>query len=154
MRRMTPEEFLDSLRERRPDVWVRGNHVPGVADEPLPRPVVNAPTPEDVASPENAELIAKYLVGRPGVTAEERIDMARLLQDLTASGEAGWYAVISAHGGGSPEALRMSAVRNYDLSERQALARRLACFAKSEDDCEGCGSCGEPAEVLAANEGG
>lgn len=105
--------------------------------------VVNAPTAEDVASPENAELIAKYLVGRSGVPAEQRIGMARFLQDLTASGEASWYAVISAHGGGSPEALRMSAVRSYDIADRQQLARRLACFAKSEEGCAGCGSCGE-----------
>lgn len=103
--------------------------------------VVNAPTPEDVASPENAALIAKYLVGRPGVPASQRIEMARFLQDLTASDEAGWYALISAHGGGSPEALRLSAVRNYDIAERQQLARRLACFAKSEEGCSGCGSC-------------
>lgn len=105
--------------------------------------VVNAPTAEDVANPENTEFIAKYLVGRSGVTAAERIHMARFLQDLTASGEGGWYAVISAHGGGSPEALRLSAVRSYDVAERQALALRLACFAKSEGGCGGCGACGE-----------
>lgn len=103
--------------------------------------VVNAPTAADAANPETAGLIARYLVGREGVTAAERIEMARFLQDLTASGEAGWYAVISAHGGGSPEALRRSAVRGYDLAERQDLARRLACFAKSDEGCGGCGSC-------------
>src|SRR5205823_6139617 len=59
--------------------------------------VVNAPLPEELAQPENAALVAKYYVGREGVSAAARIGLARLLQDLTASGEAGWYALISTH---------------------------------------------------------
>ena len=104
--------------------------------------VINAPLPEELSHAENRELIAKYYAGRDGVGADQRLGVARLLKDLTASGEAGWYAVISAHGGGSPEALRLSAVRSYDLKTREDLARRLTCFAASEDGCSGCGACG------------
>jgi 4-hydroxybutyryl-CoA dehydratase/vinylacetyl-CoA-Delta-isomerase len=103
--------------------------------------VATVPTPEDVSSADNAALIEKYLVGASGIPASHRIDMARFLQDLTASKEGGWYGVISAHGGGSPEAMRISAVRRYDLKSRRQLARHLACLARSEDGCGSCGSC-------------
>jgi 4-hydroxybutyryl-CoA dehydratase/vinylacetyl-CoA-Delta-isomerase len=107
--------------------------------------VSNVPTSEDVHSTENAALIEKYLAGAPGIPTSHRINMARFLQDLTASKEGGWYGLISAHGGGSPEALRISAVRRYDLKSRRQLARRLACLAHSDEGCGSCGSCGDSA---------
>ena len=106
--------------------------------------VATLPTPEDVAAPENAELVRRYLDGAVAGGAEHRINVARLLQDLSASDEGGWYALISLHGGGSPEAMRASAVRQYDLDSRRELARRLACFAHADGGCAGCGSCADP----------
>ncbi|MBA4496569.1 hypothetical protein H1191_20160 [Paenactinomyces guangxiensis] len=41
--------------------------------------VATAPTPEDIAIPETGELIDRYLVGKHGVTSEERIKMARFI---------------------------------------------------------------------------
>src|SRR4030088_2181886 len=73
--------------------------------------VATVPTPEDVAAPENAELVRRYLDGATAGGSPHRIIVARLLKDLSASDEGGWYALISLHGGGSPEALRASAVR-------------------------------------------
>lgn len=106
--------------------------------------VATVPTPEDAAAPENVELVQRYLAGATPGGASHRIDMARLLQDLSASDEGGWYALISLHGGGSPEAMRASAVRQYDLDSRRELARRLACLAHAEGGCAGCGSCADP----------
>jgi 4-hydroxybutyryl-CoA dehydratase/vinylacetyl-CoA-Delta-isomerase len=115
-----------------------------IAQEMAGGVVATVPTPEDVAAPENAELVRRYLAGATGGGAEHRINVARLLQDLSASDEGGWYALISLHGGGSPEALRSSAVRQYDLDSRRELARRLACFAHADGGCAGCGSCADP----------
>jgi 4-hydroxybutyryl-CoA dehydratase/vinylacetyl-CoA-Delta-isomerase len=38
---------------------------------------------------------------------------------------AGWYSVISLHGGGSPEAMKQEIYRYYPLEERAALVERL-----------------------------
>ena len=44
---------------------------------------------------------------------------------LTASGQAGWYSVISLHGGGSPEAMKREIWRNYPINDRKELVDRL-----------------------------
>jgi 4-hydroxybutyryl-CoA dehydratase / vinylacetyl-CoA-Delta-isomerase len=48
-----------------------------------------------------------------------------LVEDLTASYQAGWYSVISLHGGGSPEAMKMEIWRNYPLGNKVDLVERL-----------------------------
>ncbi len=48
-----------------------------------------------------------------------------MMEDLTASDTAGWYSVISLHGGGSPEAMRRELYRYYPIEERRALVERL-----------------------------
>jgi 4-hydroxybutyryl-CoA dehydratase/vinylacetyl-CoA-Delta-isomerase len=104
--------------------------------------VATAPTSEDIALPESGEIISRYLVGKHGVTAEERIRMAKFIEDLTASKEGGFYSVISLHGGGSPEAMRMSAVRNYDFeSQKNHILHKLKCFAKVNGTCNDCVTC-------------
>lgn len=104
--------------------------------------VATAPTPEDIALPDAGEFIDQYLVGKHGISARERIHMARFIEDLTASKEGGFYALISIHGGGSPEAMRMSAVRNYDIeSKKKHILNKLKCFAKLEGTCIGCETC-------------
>lgn len=104
--------------------------------------IVTAPTAEDMAAAESGDLISEYLVGKNGVSADERINMARFLEDLTASKEGGFYSVISLHGGGSPEALRMSAVRNYDFeTQKEHIRHKLKCFAKVEGTCKSCVTC-------------
>ncbi|MGZ9031146.1 MAG: 4-hydroxyphenylacetate 3-hydroxylase C-terminal domain-containing protein, partial [Burkholderiaceae bacterium] len=52
-------------------------------------------------------------------------EAARLVEDLTASYQAGWYSVISLHGGGSPEAMQMEIWRNYPLGNKVELVERL-----------------------------
>ena len=51
--------------------------------------------------------------------------MSRLIEDLTASHQGGWYSVISLHGGGSPEAMKREIWRNYPVMERVELVERL-----------------------------
>ncbi|MCG7394237.1 hypothetical protein MHY87_15125 [Microvirga sp. ACRRW] len=45
---------------------------------------------------------------RPYISAEQRAEVACFIEDLTVSHEAGWYCLISLHGGGSPEAMKGS----------------------------------------------
>ena len=65
------------------------------------------------------------LGANPAIRTEHHLEVARLMQDLTASDQAGWMSVISLHGGGSPEAMRREIYRYYPLEDRRALALRL-----------------------------
>ena len=59
------------------------------------------------------------------VAGRKRLEVARFMEDLTASNQGGWYSVISLHGGGSPEAMKREIWRNYPVEERSALVERL-----------------------------
>ena len=65
------------------------------------------------------------LTARPDIPYQHRMDVARFMEDLTASNAAGWMSVISLHGGGSPEAMRREIYRYYPLQERRELVERL-----------------------------
>ena len=47
------------------------------------------------------------------------------MEDLTVSDQAGWYSVISLHGGGSPEAMKREIWRNYPVVEKLELVEAL-----------------------------
>ena len=53
------------------------------------------------------------------------MEVARLIEDLTVSGQSGWYSVISLHGGGSPEAMKREIWRNYPVTEKAELVQNL-----------------------------
>ena len=63
--------------------------------------------------------------GNPDVTYEHRANVARFIEDLTASETGGWYSVISLHGGGSPEAMKLEILRNYNVQARRDLVQAL-----------------------------
>lgn len=87
--------------------------------------VVALPGPGEDHNPETAGSLAAVLAGRADIPAGHRMELARLMEDLTASDTAGWYSLISLHGGGSPEAMKMEIYRNYPLRERAALVEDL-----------------------------
>ena len=87
--------------------------------------VVALPGPDEDHNPETAASLAAVLGGRPDVPASRRTEIARLMEDLTASKEASWYSVISLHGGGSPEAMKREIWRNYPVGTRVSLVERL-----------------------------
>jgi 4-hydroxybutyryl-CoA dehydratase/vinylacetyl-CoA-Delta-isomerase len=87
--------------------------------------VVALPGPEEDHNPETRGDLATLLAAHPDVPYAQRMEVARLIQDLTASDTAGWFSVISLHGGGSPEAMRREIYRCYPLEERVALIERL-----------------------------
>lgn len=87
--------------------------------------IVALPGPEEDHNPETSASLAAVMGGRPDIPADKRADVARLLEDLTVSHEAGWYSVISLHGGGSPEAMKREIWRNYPVMEKIELVEGL-----------------------------
>ena len=87
--------------------------------------IVTLPGPDEDHNPATAGRLSDLLAARSDISYERRIEIARLMEDLTASYQAGWYSVISLHGGGSPEAMEMEIWRNYPLGNKVELVERL-----------------------------
>jgi 4-hydroxybutyryl-CoA dehydratase / vinylacetyl-CoA-Delta-isomerase len=87
--------------------------------------IVALPGPDEDHNPATAASLTAVLGGRADVPAEARREVARLIEDLTVSNQAGWYSVISLHGGGSPEAMKREIWRNYPVMEKAALVENL-----------------------------
>ncbi len=87
--------------------------------------IVALPGPDEDHNPETAASLSAVLAGRPDVPAEKRLEVARLMEDLTASYTGGWMSVISLHGGGSPEAMKREIWRNYPVDEKAELVGQL-----------------------------
>ena len=87
--------------------------------------IVALPGPDEDHNPETKASIAAVMGGRPDIPAEQRAEVARLIEDLTVSHQAGWYSVISLHGGGSPEAMKREIWRNYPVMEKVQLVESL-----------------------------
>jgi 4-hydroxybutyryl-CoA dehydratase/vinylacetyl-CoA-Delta-isomerase len=88
--------------------------------------VATCPSERDLASPATGPLVAKYLVGRPGATAERRMRLVRLIENLTLGRNAVGYLVESLHGAGSPQAQRIQIARQMDVAGKIGMAERLA----------------------------
>lgn len=87
--------------------------------------IVALPGPDEDHNPETKASLAAVLAGRADIPAEQRLDVARLIEDLTASYQGGWYSVISLHGGGSPEAMKREIWRHYPVADKVELVSRL-----------------------------
>lgn len=87
--------------------------------------IVALPGPDEDHNPETKAAIAAVMGGREDITAERRAEVARLVEDLTVSDQAGWYSVISLHGGGSPEAMKREIWRHYPVGDQVELVERL-----------------------------
>lgn len=87
--------------------------------------IVALPGPEEDHNPATAGRISEVLAGRSDLPYQKRIEVARLIEDLTASCQGGWYSVISLHGGGSPEAMKKEIFRRYPVADRVELVENL-----------------------------
>lgn len=87
--------------------------------------IVALPGPDEDHNPMTGGRLSELLGGRSDIPYERRIEVARLIEDLTASSQGGWYSVISLHGGGSPEAMKMEIWRRYPLGNKVDLVERL-----------------------------
>lgn len=97
--------------------------------------IVTLPGPEEDHNPATAATLAEVLRANPAVPYDKRIEVARFVEDLTASYQGGWYSVISLHGGGSPAAMKQEIWRQYPVGDKVALVERLldrGVLAKAE----------------------
>ena len=87
--------------------------------------IVALPGPDEDHNPATAATLAEVLRANPAVPYDKRIEVARFIEDLTASYQGGWYSVISLHGGGSPAAMKQEIWRQYPVGDKVALVERL-----------------------------
>ena len=85
--------------------------------------VADLPSEKDLHNPEIGHLIEKYMKGAADVPVEDRMRMFRLIEKLAFETR---DIVSNIHGGGSPEAHRMTLLRDTDLEPKKKLARKLA----------------------------
>ena len=87
--------------------------------------IVALPGPDEDHNPATAATLAEVLQASPQVPYDKRAEVARFLEDLTASYQGGWYSLISLHGGGSPAAMKQEIWRQYPVGNKVDLVERL-----------------------------
>ena len=87
--------------------------------------LVALPSPDEDHNPAVHAQLDQIFAGRPGQPEGRRVELARVLEDLTVSSQGGWYSLISLHGGGSPEAMKREIWRNYPVGEKTQLIETL-----------------------------
>lgn len=85
--------------------------------------VADLPSDRDIQNPEIGHLLKKYLKGAEDTPVENRIRMFRLVEKMAMESA---DTISDIHGGGSPEAHRITIFRESDLEEKKKAAKRLA----------------------------
>lgn len=88
--------------------------------------MVTAPSHKDLENPVTAAYIEKYLVGAEGISAQDRIRLLRLIENLTLGTAAVGYLTESMHGAGSPQAQRIVIGRQSNTEQKKELAKKIA----------------------------
>jgi len=87
--------------------------------------IVALPGPDEDHNPETRASLSAVLGGRADIPMDQRMEVSRLIEDLTVSHQGGWYSVISLRGGGSPEVMRREIWRNYPVMANAAAVDAL-----------------------------
>jgi len=85
--------------------------------------VADLPSDRDFENPEVGDLIKKYMRGAEGTSPENRIKLFRLAEKLALESA---DTVSDIHGGGSPEAHRVTIFRETNLEDKKKAVKRLA----------------------------
>jgi 4-hydroxybutyryl-CoA dehydratase / vinylacetyl-CoA-Delta-isomerase len=85
--------------------------------------VADLPSDRDLENPEVGTLLKKYLKGVDSVPVENRVRMYRLAEKLALESA---DTISDIHGGGSPEAHRVTIFRETDTASKKKAAKRLA----------------------------
>lgn len=85
--------------------------------------VADLPSDRDLSNPEIGQLLKKYLKGRADIPVESRIKMFRLVEKLVMESA---DTISDIHGGGSPEAHRITILRESNVKAKKEAAKRLA----------------------------
>jgi 4-hydroxybutyryl-CoA dehydratase/vinylacetyl-CoA-Delta-isomerase len=84
--------------------------------------VATLPSERDLKSPEIGKYVEKYLKGLATVPTENRVRMMRLIENMVF----GAGMVESLHGAGSPQAQRITILRQAELEAKKKLSKDLA----------------------------
>ncbi len=84
------------------------------------------PPEEDFYSPETGELMHKYIMRNPKISAENQHRLFRLLSDTLCSAHSGVMQVGGLHGGGSPIMEKIAIMGTYDIEAKKKIAKNLA----------------------------
>jgi aromatic ring hydroxylase len=84
------------------------------------------PFEQDIANPELAPLMEKYLSRNPAIPVEDQIRFWLYFGDMTVSSLGGAMNYGSYHGGGSPIMEQIAITGQYDIDARKKMVRRLA----------------------------
>jgi len=90
--------------------------------------IATLPYEADYKNPETREYIEKYFKANPAVPTEDRIRLARLLENMTG----GTALAESMHGAGSPQAMKIMLYRESNIEHKKKLARKLAKIDKQD----------------------
>ena len=90
--------------------------------------VADLPSDRDIENPEVGHLIKKYLKGKEGIPVENRIKMFRLVEKMAMESA---DTISDIHGGGSPEAHRVTILRETNVEAKKKAAKRLAGIDES-----------------------
>lgn len=88
--------------------------------------MVTAPSEADLRDPKLGPIIDKYLRGVATVSAENRLRILRLIENLALGTAAVGYRTESMHGAGSPQAQRIMIARQGNLPMKKELAKTIA----------------------------
>jgi 4-hydroxybutyryl-CoA dehydratase / vinylacetyl-CoA-Delta-isomerase len=85
--------------------------------------VADLPSDRDFNNPEVGDLLKKYMKAVDGIPVENRIRMYRLVEKMALESA---DIISDIHGGGSPEAHRITIFRETDTESKKKAAKRLA----------------------------
>jgi len=85
--------------------------------------VADLPSDRDFSNPEIGDLLKKYLKAVDSVPVEKRVKMYRLAEKLALESA---DTISDIHGGGSPEAHRVTIFRETNTNDKKKAAKRLA----------------------------
>jgi 4-hydroxybutyryl-CoA dehydratase/vinylacetyl-CoA-Delta-isomerase len=88
--------------------------------------LVTGPSEEDFLNPETRPIVEKYLSGKAGISARDRVRVLNMISDLTASDFGGYQEVLAIHAEGSIEAEKMTIHREFDFRDNLELAKYIA----------------------------
>lgn len=91
--------------------------------------IATMPSEEDLKSPEIGQYVEKYMHGIEGVPTEDRMRVARLIENMTG----GTALVESMHGAGSPQAQKVMYSKLSDLETKKKLAAHIAGVGHKEE---------------------
>lgn len=88
------------------------------------------PPEGDFLNPVTRDLLNKYIMRNPEISADDVHRCFRLCSDMLCSAHAGVSQVAGIHGGGSPIMEKIAIMGMYDINAKKKIAKRLAGIEK------------------------